>query len=339
LKWWQIETRLRRALRDPEGTLYTSEELQRHWNDTQNDLQQKTHLLEHVEAHRYPPLYDWAITHWWERSGVQGDVFHALTEWLGQDARVCYPWEPGYVTEDSNPPDCGDRWTHAWEILHCTTADHVPIPLHAQFETMKFCAYDREEIRPITEHELAKSDYGYRTATGYVVHYWRPDNFHNQIVLYPHPSSPVIQDLPEPHEQLVAATGEAGIISSDDEHLDTGDTGLMTDVIELDDALFCVYEPIPVPVEDQQSVPDWPDWQCRFVEYGVLARAFGADRDSFQPSLRDYWQTRYDIGIEGLRRFKRGRLKDRTFIIGGDIWGKTQRSRVRFPAGYPATWP
>ena len=339
MKWPAIETRLRKMLRDPEGTLYTSDELMRHWNDAQAELQQNVRILEHVEAHRYPPLYDWVITHYWEDPRTAGDVYQWGTEWVGQNARVTYPWEPGYLNEDSLPPDDGTRWTHAWETLHCTSADYVPIPLHARFEKMKFIAWDYDEILPTTEKELSIQDRWYRSATGQVLNYWRPDNYHNQLVLYPHPGSPVIQTLPEPYDVLVAATGEAGVISSDDDELDRGDTGLAIDILDMDDALFVVYEPIPVPVEGLHSEVDWPDWMCRFVLYGVCERAFGADTDTFQPTLRDYWGMRKQLGVAALQRFKRGRLKDRQYIIGHDSWSRHSRSRLRMPQGYPASWP
>ena len=338
MMWRDVLDRLRFLLRDPDGDLHTEEQLRRWWNETQNEVQQRTHFLLRVEAHRYPPLYDWTIGQEWEREYVEGDIAQGHLEWVGSsDLRVVYPWEPAYLRDDMETPDDGTRHTQAWESLYCTPADYIPIPLHARFEQMRFAAFDREHITPATEKELSDRDAWYRTTTGEVIHYWRPDQYHNQVVLYPHPGSPEIQPLPEPYD-ILSVDGD-GVVSSDDEELDRRDTGIAVDIVELDDALFCVYEPIPNPVEDLMTEIDWPEWTAKYIEYGVLERAYGADTDSFIPSLRDYWAQRKQVGILALRRFSLGRLKDRTFVIGQGVTGKTIRSRVRLPQGYPAVWP
>jgi hypothetical protein len=178
------------------------------------------------------------------------------------------------------------------------------------------------------------------------MHYWRPDNYHNEVVLYPHPVSPSLQGFPTAADVFAVEgatvgtyiVGTSKLITSDDDELDTGDTGMMIDVVTLDDAFFCVYEPIPTPVDDTTSKTDWPDWIVPAVEYATLERAYGADSDGFIPSLRDYWAMRKEAAIQALRRFKRARLNDREFVIGRGL-EKSNRSRARLPAGYPAIWP
>ena len=118
---------------------------------------------------------------------------------------------------------------------------------------------------------------------------------------------------------------------------DTHDLGIHTDLVTTADALFLAYDFAPKEITSfYGSDCDWPDWSLKYVMYGTLERAFGADTDGYIPSLRDYWKARKDIGIEALKRFKRMRLTDRDYRLGGAA-RKVPRGRgPSLPAGYPA---
>ena len=401
--WTDIETRLRRMLRDPDENVWTSAELMRYFNDAQIEIQQKAHVLERVETYRYPPFYTWTYLWDWEYAFTEGDRRKVLTPLeTYSDTVMCFHWEAFYWGDSVTAASTGYRHTQVWEIDYGTSDDIVEMPLHYQFSRMKFAAFDEDVIEAITERELAREERTYRSRTGPPTHYWRPDGYHNRLVLWPRPSTVIWQDEPEPYEVLDAegtgiwkdteaddwtycvdweadnghAPGSGsskiteqatdpddstityecmqawevthlegtedwddlgGAMAYAEGYLDTGDTGLVTDILEPEGALFCVFEPVPTELVDAADEPDFPGWLVKYVEHGTLERAYGADTDGFIPSLRDYWKMRKTIGLKMLERFKVSKLRDRDFRLRPEPAGP--RSRLRLPEGYPAVYP
>ena len=408
-QFYASEKRIRRFLRDPDAGIWDTDQLIAFFNEAQIEVQQKGSLLEYVETYRYPPAYTWSYMFDFEREYTEGDRYQCLVQLQPYDGMVItFPWEAAYWMTASNTPDDGLRFTHPWEAGHCNPADVVPMPCDAQFNEAKFAAFDKERIEPTTQRELAMQDRYYRTHSGQVLKYYRPDEYRNQVVLYPRPGAVVFQDPPD-EEQVFNEDGTGvwldfdgysgaaytctfegallnpvvltagsfgtkvtetvegdnttdglryecsfpweashvkgevyqetlgGIVTSDEDHLDESHLGLVTDDIDADDALLMVFEPIPMDIESPTDELEWPDWAVKYVEYGTLERAYGADTDGFIPSLRDYWRLRKEIGIEALKKLKRSKLKDRDFVMGQKpAFG---RSRLRLPSGYPAVWP
>lgn len=335
-------TIMRRFLRDPDGDIWSSEDLRTYWNDALMELAAKAGYMERADAYSYPPKWTFSYMQDWEYAFTDGDRYQCFTNWQARNVVVCFPWESGYWLTNSDTADDGTRFTHPWESVYSSPADHVPIPLHARFHRCKFVAFDEDGITPTDRTSLASRDRFYKTASGTPLYYWRPDEESNQIVLYPRPSSVTWDDnslLSNPFDSL---SDTEGIKTYSDEHLDYQDAGIVTDTINTVGQIFMVFEAIP------QEVPsdpgswydslDWPDFLSKYVRYGALERAFGADTDGFIPSLRDYWNTRKEVGIKAIKRFKTLRLTDRTFRLGG---GRTiAKSRhPRLPNAYPAQYP
>jgi len=83
----------------------------------------------------------------------------------------------------------------------------------------------------------------------------------------------------------------------------------------------------------------YPVWAVKYLEAGVLERAYGADTDGFIPSLRDYWALRYRIGIQILRRFVNASISaDRRFVVGKTTQNKRYRHPT-LPSAYPRVYP
>jgi hypothetical protein len=196
---------------------------------------------------------------------------------------------------------------------------------------MKFIAYDQEQIQPIDEKRLMDIDRWYKTHTGEVTNYWRPDDYSNIIHLYPHPGT-VVQQEPDITDTFVDG---GGINASAEIWLDEGDYGLITDEIDTADALFAVYTAQPNDIVETTDSSDFPDYLVRYIEYGTLERAFGSDTDGFIPSLRDYWHLRKEVGLKTLAKFQRLTLGDRDYRLGGQKKPQSSR-RLRLPEGYPA---
>ena len=327
----ESETRLRRMLRDPNGDIWTSMDLQTYYNDAQIELAQKTGLLIHVEAHYYPPRYDYSYLFDWEYEYLYGDFMQVLTVNQAGGWVITYPWETGYWLTNQDTPDDGDRITQSWEAHYCTPADPPGILFHAKFDKMKFLAYDQEKLEPIDEKHLRDTDRWYRTKTGLTTHYWRADDFSNLFYLYPRPSAVTIQE-PDVTDTF---DDELGINYMAELWLDESDYGAVTDVIATEDALFAIYTAQPNDIVETTDVSDFPDYLTKYVEYGTLERAYGADTDGFIPSLRDYWKLRKEIGLKALAKFQRLTLSDRDYRLGGQPKPQSSR-RLRLPEGYPA---
>jgi len=196
---------------------------------------------------------------------------------------------------------------------------------------MKYIAYDRLKLEPTDEKQLQDSDRCYRIRSGYVTNYWRPDDYSNLIYLYPLPASITVQ---EPDE-TDTFDDEGGINSSAEAWLDESDYGLVTDIVNTEDALFTVYSAQPDEIEETTDEGSFPDYLTKYIEYATLERAYGADTDGFIPSLRDYWKLRKEIGLKALARFQRMMLGDRDYRLGGQPQ-PTNSKRLRLPNGYPA---
>lgn len=325
------ETRMRRMLRDPNGDIWTSMDLQTYFNDAQVEIAQKTNLLIRVESHYYPPRYDFTYLYDWEQEYLSGDYIRALEVNQGSGGVIAYPWEAGGTLDYQSTPDDGSRVTQSWEAHYCNPADPPGILLHAKMDKMKFLAYDQEKIEPIDEKRLRDTDRWYRTKTGQVSHYWRPDEYSNQIYLYPRPSSFTVQE-----PDVTDTFDDAGGINPIAEiWLDDSDYGIVTDVVDIDGSLFAVYIAQPEDIAETTDKSSFPDFLVKYIEYATLERAYGADTDGFIPSLRDYWKTRKEIGLKSLAMFCRLTLSDRDYRLGGQP-KPTSSKRLRLPEGYPA---
>ena len=335
----QSLTRIRRFLRDTSGTIWSSEMLRNLWNESQIEIGQSVGLLERVESYRWPPQYTYSYTHDWEELYAEGDRLRCLKYWQANAMSCCFLWEPAHWLDDDPISDVGLAITHPLECAYADPNDVILTPLHTRFDDAKFVTFDKEPIEPITEGELAKSDPGYRVNSGSPTHYYRPDNYHNHIVLYPRPTD-YTWDEGEASDSFSDTLGE-GMVAWHMAEVDYRDTGMITDSIGSENLLM-VYEFIPYDVESDTTTwddtLDWPAYMVHYIECGVLERAFGADTDGYIPSLRDYWALRKEIAINALKMFKRKRMSQRVFVMGSKT-SKMDNRRLRLPSGYPAVFP
>ena len=342
-------TKMRRFLRDPNGNIWDDEQIRLYWNQAQLEIADKIGFIERIRAYPYPPIYIFTYMWDWEIAQAEGEIYRCFQPWPTRDMTICYPWEPGYYLENSSTPDDGYRFIHPWESAYGAPADVVRIPLHKKFHKMQFCAFDEEQIHPLPEREIAVNDRYYRTTTGHTSNYYRPDEYENDLVLYPRPGSItwdeafwLLNDASESFDDD-DDTGSQGIVTYFEDGFDEQDTGIIWDVVDIDENLFMIFEALPDAIDDDTSTWDddiswWPPYMIPVIEYATLERCFGADTDGFIPSLRDYWELRKKIGIETIKEFKHKRLADRDFQMGGKL--KPIRSKhPRLPSGYPAQWP
>jgi hypothetical protein len=336
-------TKIRRYLRDINGDIWSDEDIRTNWNDAQHEISMRSNYKERVHTYKYPPEWIFSYMRDWEWTFADGDRYQCLMIWQARDWTVCYPWESGYSLTNNDTPDDGHRFTHPWESAYCDPADVVEIPLHKIFQTMKFLAYDEDELRPMTRKQITNDDQFYKTVTGTAVNYWRPDEYRNTIVIYPRPSNITWDDVNAFRSPLDTFDDAGGINTWSEAELDEQNNGIILDTIETEGQIFAVFDAIPNDVSEE--VGDWytdeidfPDYLLKYVRYATLERCFGANTDGFIPSLRDYWALRKEAGINAIKRFKTLRDSDREFRLGPMV-GRRVHRHPRLPAGYPAVNP
>jgi hypothetical protein len=318
-------TKLRRFLRDPDGDIWSDDDLLAHWNDALIEIAQKTHILEKVLCLRWPPEYDWVVTFDWEKVFVEGDILNFGELWQVRNVMVTFPWEAGYYLDSLDAGGEGYVIMHPWELAHTNAGHTVYFNLHNQAYRIKLMSYDRDIVEPRLQQEIAIEDRWYKTVVGRPRYYWQRDEYTNQVALYPRPSATDLQET-----DYTELLGEPGMITNLG-WLDYADIGIKFDIVDNENALLCIFEPIPrAAIFDSDN--EFPPWMIKYVEYATLERAYSADTDGFIPSLRDYWTYRKEVGIQAIKKYKTARLKDRNFCL--NPGRRAQKSTPKLPYGY-----
>lgn len=332
----QSKKRIRRFLRDTSAAIWSDELVRTCFNAAQIEIAQKAISLRTVNVWHWPPQYTYTYTHDWESAHVEGDSIRIMEFWQANSMMVSHRWEPVAWIDASDENEEGYCLTIPWECGYGAPNVPVRMPLHAQMHDPVFAAFDRKAIEPRSLREVAGIDRNYRSRTGDVQFYYRPDEYRSEVVLFPRPSI-VWQEIDAPD----AFVDTGGIVAWSEDTLDQADTGLITDTVSPDNALLMVFDILAYDVADDPTTWDdaleWPDFMTKYVEHATLERLYGADNDGFIPSLRDYWKLRKDIGIAALKRYRRMRMSDRVFAIG--VSRSPSRSKLRLPSDYPAVNP
>jgi hypothetical protein len=330
----ESKTRIRRFLRDTAAAIWSNEMVRNAFNAAQYEIAQKALTLETVNAYAWPPQFHTTYVHDWEAAYGEGEKAQVLPLWQANSISFCYSWEPAYWITASTAADSGSRVMLPWECAYAEPNDAIPIPLHSQVHKLKWVAFDEETIGVSSQAEISKQDRDYRTRTGRVQTCYRPDVYHNELILYPRPSSATFQETDE--EEVYDDDG--GIVLWREDAMDFTDAGIVTEAINHEGAVVCAFEILPTEVSSDAGTwdddLDWPDFAVKYVEYAALERLFGADNDGFVPSLRDYWGYRKQVGINALKTYRRRRMSDRTFFMGQTP--RRTRPHLRLPDEYPA---
>lgn len=343
--WYDQLTRIRRFLRDPSGNIWTDNYLKTLYNDVQRDLQIKTYILEDVQALRVPQLYQFSYMFDWEwryLPSTQSQFYQCLKLHHQSGWSLCYQWEAQELTGISS--DVGEsyhQFTHPWEQFLTQTGEPHQMRFPKNFHKMKYIAYDKDPISPTTHKKVSNGDSSYKTKQGVPYFYYRPDELENNFVLYPNPT--VATWLDEPgggmalFEEDDVLNQEVGtVVVRQDTYL-SSNVGIAIDIVDADDSVFMIYSYDPTEVNDTEDESDYPVFLRKYVEHGVLARAFRANTDGRTPSLAQYWERRYNLGISFIKRFKIKRSEDRELRLatqGRDV-SRGRPKHGRLPSHYP----
>lgn len=328
-------TTMRRFLRDPEGLIWSIDDLRTYWNDAQVEIAQKIGYLQRAHAYRYPPSFTYSHLHAFEFGFAEGDRRQAGLVWEQGGMSVTAVWESLYWEAQASPFEEGYRTIHPFESCMYTAGDPVEIPLHERYESIQFAAFDAETITPRPEKQIALRDGWYRLTPGRPLYYYHPDEVGNRICLYPKPSATFVPDDVE-EDASIGFDDAGGIRTWREDSLSETDIGLTIEQIDTTGQLFVIFDSLPDPVEeDRDPIPWWPPWMLYVVRAGTLERAFGANTDGCIPSLRDYWKMRKETAIKAIKAFRIHRESDRDRRLGTPR-RRPAGSTLRLPDTYPA---
>lgn len=133
------------------------------------------------------------------------------------------------------------------------------------------------------------------------------------------------------------ANTEAGTIIRQDGRFIDSDDGIAVDVLVADNDFFLVYVAEPTDIQDDTDESDFPVFLRKYVEYGVLERAYGALTDGKVVSMKEYWGKRYEIGIEAIKLYSLKKKTDRNYrLMTHSIPARREVRHARLPSNYPA---
>jgi len=346
ITWARALERLRRYLRDPAGNIWSEEYLRKTWVDVQADLQRRTGILEDVRTISVPPRFGWAYTHEWEH-GHTGDPDSAYQAFYCQGGYVTVTaiWETEHFGGlQAGETDPGHHVSFPWEAWMAQSDVGRParFPFPHDFDSVRAMYYDRQPLEHLSRKRVASMDPTWHKRSGLPQAYWRDDDVSNDFTVWPRPSTASWVDtdgegmVTSIADDTVGAEIGAIIQSTDRDVLE--DEGVTIDVVDTDDAILLVMDVHPREPESLGTILSWPDYLSRYVRFGVLARAYGANTDGRIPSLAQLWQQRYEVGVDDVERFQIKRRQDRDYrmVTQGAPGRRTRMRHPRLPDGYPA---
>jgi hypothetical protein len=335
--------KIRRFLRDPNASIWTDSFVLGLWNDEQRTFSREHGYNETPTILRIPPVYQMGYTHEWEwahNQNAQGRTFRAGI-YNRQTPAVCTAiWEAQALgIGTGSDAEQGHRFTQPWEAYTVSTpADLTPVWWPTDFHTVVFMAFDNEPIEPIDYKQLTAQDISFRSYQGTPQHYVIKDELSQEFYLYPRPGA-VWDDVDGSgvvvHSDFTTEADETGTIIDSTGAETTQDEGAAIDYLRADDNVLLVYRHQLEDIANDTDEPGLPRFLQKYLEHGVLARAYKANTDGKIQSLADYWDWRRSIGKEALLRFRYKRLQDRDFRLTGGRPPVRQRRGPKLPSTYP----
>lgn len=115
------------------------------------------------------------------------------------------------------------------------------------------------------------------------------------------------------------------------------ESGLTVDILDATNDFFLIYDMEPADISNEADESDYPIFIRKYIEHGVLRDAYGALTDGRIESLRQYWDQRFEIGIEAIKRYLLLRRQDRDYrLVTRQIPLRRSIRHPTLPSTYPA---
>ncbi len=336
-------TRIRRFLRDPNANIWDDATLINFYNDTQEELQHRTSILADLTAIRVPPMYQFTYMHDWEWAYLpsgESQFYQCFSQHQQADHIHTYDWEVQHVWQlTPDISDIGGRVTHMWETFFLgTPSDEMKIRFPKNFSSVRHISCDRWPVEFRTRKEIMKTDPSFKSYTGRCIAYYR-DELDNSFVLYPRPTVATWLDgdgmaLFNSNDTI---DQEAGTLLRRYDSTMSQNGGIPLDVIDADNNVILFYDLNPTDLTKVSDVSDFPVYLRKYIEYGVISKAYGANTDGRIKSLSDYWNERFELGVAAVSKFMNRRYVDRDYrlMTKGASVSRMKRKHPRLPSTYP----
>ena len=334
-------TRIRRFLRDPNKRIWDDDYLINIFNDVSEEIQNKTNLLQQVTVIKVPPSYRWSYMYDWEYAYIpttEKGFYQCLRQHQQADQVYCFEWELQQVwgiTPDVTAQ--GSMFTHPFEAWFLSPDDAIKIRFPMDYRDTIYMAFDKDPIDFRSRKTIQQGDSQYLTTSGTPYYYYRPDTLDNSFVLYPRPTTSNWTDgegialFNDGDDQLDSETGfsvrrtYSGF---------TSNVGIDLDIPSLDNNVFLIYSVQLQKLTISDTSP-FPRFLRKYIEYGVLAKAYKANTDGKIKSLSLFWETRYQYGMEVIKKYMAKRRADRDYVL--NPMRMTRRNKhARLPSTYPS---
>ena len=321
MTWTEQLARIRRYLRDPNGAIWSDTMLLGLFNDEQRDWFSLIGQLVGVQVVKLPPEFQHSYTHDWEwafTSHSSGAVWLALPYYDSGDVAYTHAWEPQSLVGGSGITVEGDRCTHPWEAwATATPSDPPPIPAPSGWDKSMLVAYDRKPVDPSTKKEITGNDPSWRTRAGEPQKYWRDDKTDSFLFL----------------DALPSITWQDATSGEGDADTDAG----ASSGIDVDGNLLFIFLKQPTALTTGTDESDFVAFMQKYLELGVISRAYKANTDGQVMSLAEYWDARKQAAVKAAKLFLVMSKTDRDYCL--TTKGPPARSTVRHPRlpdAYPA---
>ena len=100
--------------------------------------------------------------------------------------------------------------------------------------------------------------------------------------------------------------------------------------------MLAVFQKRPTDITATTDESDFQEFIQKYLEYGVLEKAYEANTDGRIKSLAEYWGWRKMLGLKAIKYFKSKRLVDRDYCLttkGGSP--RSDKKLPRLPSEYP----
>jgi len=191
MRFSDIETRMRRFLRDPDAKVWNQDILIDTFNHAQEQFNEETQVLAKIVGIHIPPYIEYAIMHDWEESEIEGSILRAFCDFVSGEYVCTQEWEVEAILRTAPLIDGGYRATFPWERNETseTVLGKEIYKFPYDFSNTIMLIYDRDRLQPTTEEAVMQANKVHETHEGTPRYYYRVhDDQMREFVLYPRPS-------------------------------------------------------------------------------------------------------------------------------------------------------
>ena len=190
-KFSEVETRLRRFLKDPNADIWSQQLLIDLFNQAQEEFNDSTRILEKICSIRIPSQYDFSMVYEWEEEFTDGKASGLMCQFVAAQYMSTQEWEIDAWVGQLPVIAGGYRATQPWERYSVSVVVHGKsvFKFPEDYKTCSMLIWNRYRLKPITEESAMRSSRNYETRAGWPRYYYTIGRDQDrEFVIYPLPS-------------------------------------------------------------------------------------------------------------------------------------------------------